>query len=49
MANTPTDGLPVDNAQMGSAPMVSVNEKLPIGTVPPPPRRAILTGTGGLY
>ncbi len=49
MANTPTDGLPVDNAQMGSAPMVSVNEKLPIGTVLPPPRRAILTGTGGLY
>ncbi len=40
----------MDNPQMGGAPMVPVNERLPVGAVvPPPPRRGPMTGTGGLY
>jgi penicillin-binding protein 1A len=41
--NTPT----IDTT--GATPMVSVNARIPVGSVMPPPPRTLMTGTGGLY
>jgi penicillin-binding protein 1A len=36
-------------APLPGAPMVSVNARIPVGTVVPAPPRPLMTGTGGLY
>jgi penicillin-binding protein 1A len=48
VVNGSLGGASLSNAGIG-VPMVSVNSRIPAGTVVPPPPRAPMTGTGGLY
>ena len=49
IAADPADGGMGDTTVPASAPMVSVNARIPVGTVVPPPPKVVLRGTGGLY